>query len=710
MEIAKVNLKGNTKFKAFIGFTAALFIYKLFFYSQNYWLYSILSELLVVITIASLIIYLSDLIHSRIVNPLSLVMNLGILNAVLFFLFVLSGEILGGLVKITSGSVQANGVMDYVVTFIYSYIILVSAAIIFLVFRELYFLKQKKNVSTYFNTMIVFFVLASLSTLLKNLPELTYIRDTFFIISILLILINSIKISWIAFIVKKEKIALLILSVLISILFVVNLVKISGDNANTQVLSSFSPALSEFIKILMIYGVIYFSVLFFTTLFHIPTAEAFDRKAKEVTFLQYFSKLITQSTDFEELAESVTDITTKVCSAQAAWIAWKENGEFKPIAMKGIGYYDSNLLTELIFKKNSYNEKEKAFFINLKNIKNKPPLSENFYSIAGEPLRTHEELKGYLIASTKIDYVFDEEDKSAMHSFSEYASVAIENSKLLEESIEKERMEKELDVAREIQRKILPLENPRYDKLNISSLFIPAFEVGGDYYDFFEISKEKFGFVIADVSGKGISAAFIMAEIKGIFESLSKTIEKPKDILIKANEILERTLDRKNFVSAAYGVINLEEDTLSMARAGHCPVLLIRNNKAESLRPSGMGLGLEFGPNFSESLDEKIIKLEDNDILVLYTDGITEAKNSKLEDFGSEQFEKVLLESCNKSADEISAKVISEVSQFAQNNSQHDDITLVILKWKQKLKNVYGGKVPGLDGTELKDGRFQHLG
>ncbi len=90
----------------------------------------------------------------------------------------------------------------------------------------------------------------------------------------------------------------------------------------------------------------------------------------------------------------------------------------------------------------------------------------------------------------------------------------------LEESIEKERLEKELDLAREIQRKILPAENPKYEKLDISSVFIPAFEVGGDYYDFFEINKNNLGFIIADVSGKGISAAFIMAQIKGIFESL----------------------------------------------------------------------------------------------------------------------------------------------------------------------------------------------
>ena len=391
--------------------------------------------------------------------------------------------------------------------------------------------------------------------------------------------------------------------------------------------------------------------------------------------------------DFKELTESLTEISAKVCNAHAAWLVWKDEGEFKAIANKNIGYYDSNILTKFIFESKSAKTGEQTFFLNLNRFSNKPQLSDNYVHVAVSPLKAHNELRGYLIAVKKNDFIFDDEDKDAMTTFSDYASLAIENSRLLEESIEKERLEKELDVAREIQRKILPSRNPQLEKLQISSVFIPAFEVGGDYYDFFELYPNKLGFVIADVSGKGISAAFIMAEIKGIFESLSKTMESPRNVLIKANEILKRTLDRKNFVSAAYGLIDLTEDTLSIARAGHCPVILIRNNEARQIRPSGIGLGLDYSENFNESLDEMNLKLENNDILVLYTDGITEAKNSALEDFGSKNFERILLENSDEEADEISKEVMNKVALFSQNNSQHDDITLVILKWKQNLKN-----------------------
>jgi len=686
LKIYGLELETSFKLQFFIGLTILLLIFRLVIYSPGSIFLVLINESLVGLTFAALFVYLLELVRSKSVNPLAFVMNIGILNAVIFFFLTFSDWILNSLITKAEGIALNQGLISNFISFIYSFIILSSLAIIFLAFRELYFYRQKKNVSTYFNTMVVFFVLTAASNLLNNVIEPNYIKETFFVISVLLILINSIKISWIAFIVKKEKIALLVLSIIISILFITNLVNSSSNNIHNQVVIQFSPVLNSFLKIVMIYGAIYFSVLFFTTLFHIPTAEVYDRKAQEVSFLQYFSKLITESHDFSELAETVTDITTKVCNAQAAWIAWKDGEEFKSLANKNIGYYDSNIITKFIFDSRLEKDLSRSFIVNLKKYKNRPQLSEGYFHFAAAPIRTHNEIKGFIMAAKKNDMMFDDEDRDAMDTFSDYASVAIENSRLLEESIEKERMEKELDVAREIQRKILPSKNPDLENLKIASVFIPAFEVGGDYYDFFEIDGNKLGFIIADVSGKGISAAFIMAEIKGIFESLSKTIERPKDILINANEILHRTLDRKNFISAAYGLIDLKKETVSISRAGHCPILLVRNNIVENLRPAGIGLGLNFGSQFVDSLEEIELKLEENDTIVLYTDGITEAKNKEMEDFGSIQFEQILIDNSNENADEVSNKVIQAVTLYSQSIPQHDDITLVILKWKQKLK------------------------
>ncbi|MEB2354794.1 MAG: PP2C family protein-serine/threonine phosphatase, partial [Ignavibacteriales bacterium] len=279
---------------------------------------------------------------------------------------------------------------------------------------------------------------------------------------------------------------------------------------------------------------------------------------------------------------------------------------------------------------------------------------------------------------------FFEEDKTAINTFADYASIAIENSLLLEQSIEKQRLEKELDVARDIQKRILPVKNPVVNNLSISTFFTPAFEVGGDYYDFFEIDRNKLGFVIADVSGKGISAAFIMAEIKGIFNSLSKMIDTPKQILEKVNEILLQRLTKKDFVSALYGIIDSEKEELTFARAGHCPAILIRNSKIRTFKTSGIGLGLTNSFDFNNHLEEITINLKDDDTLAFYTDGITESKNDKLEDFGEEHFSNILIEHSDKSVNEIADEVIKEVSLFSRSHHQYDDITLIILKWNKK--------------------------
>lgn len=681
-----LNIKQNFRFQAFLVLGIILFFFKLFTSGTSSAVLIGLNELLVILTATAFVLYLKDFVQNRQINPLTLVMSIGILNALIFFLFEFSNPILSSFFGNIELKAANQGLIFNLVYTFYVFIIFSSIAYIFLSLREFYFFREKRSKTTYYNTMIVFFILASLAALLRGMPEFAYIWNTFLIISIILIIINSIKISWIAFLIKKDKVTLLILSTVITVLFIVNLLNYTEVNSSHKLLTSFSPSIGQFTSIIMIYGVIYFSILFFTTLFHLPTAEAFDRKAQEVSSLQYFSKLITEVLDFKELIETITDLAVKICGADASWIIWKSGNEYQILANHNVGYVDANAVTDVIIGRSKKNAIDLTAIHDLKKIKTANLLSVNYNAALSSPLRTHNDVKGYLCVVRKGDLSFDEEDISAINTFSDYASVAIENARLVEESIEKERLEKELDVAREVQRKILPAKNPEFENLDISSVFIPAFEVGGDYYDFFEISDDKLGFVIADVAGKGISAAFIMAEVKGIFESLAKISSSPKELLVRANQILKRTLDRKSFVSAAYGVIDIRKEVLSIARAGHCPVLCIRGNEVQNITPSGMGLGLDFSEHFEKTLDEKVINLKADDVIVLYTDGITEAKNSKLEDFGTKHFEQILLENRKLDADEISNKVIQAVTLFSQSNSQHDDITLVILKWKQKVK------------------------
>ncbi len=687
--ISTENLIKNLKIQLLVAIAAVLFVLKLTLSPIESLGLTLLNEFLVIAGIILLVYSISEFIGTGKFNLLSLVMNLGILNAIMFFFITFSDSILNLFYDNLSDKIKNPDLVYTIISFFYVSIFISSLCYIFLTFKQFYFSRQKHEKSIYFSTMTIFFLLSIGTAFLDNFSGLSYINNTFMIISIILIGINSLRISWIAFLSKKEKVLLLILSVVILTLFILNLIKSGNDTTHYKILFGFSPALNNFLHLMMIYGIGYFSILFFTTLFHIPTAEAYDRKAKEVSSLQYFSRLITQVLDFNDLAETITDIAIKVCNADGTWIALKEGNASKIIANKNVGLVDAGTLTEYILKDlNASSDKNEKAIYRLSVIRDIPELSEKYSSLAVSVLRVHTEIKGYLFALKKGDSIFDDDDRSALNTFADYASVSMENAKLLEESIEKERLEKELDVAREIQRKILPSKNPEYADLDISATFIPAFEVGGDYYDFFEITESKLGFVIADVSGKGISAAFIMAEVKGIFESLSQTSLSPKEILINVNHILKRTLDSKSFVSAAYGLLDLKEGKMFLARAGHCPILLLRNGVTRDIRPSGLGLGLNYTPYFASTLEEIKLDLKENDVLILFTDGITEAKDAHKEDFGEVNFEKILIENCHRSAEEISNEVIKGVTLFSQDTTQHDDITLVIFKFKQKFNLI----------------------
>ena len=221
-----------------------------------------------------------------------------------------------------------------------------------LTLRHFFFLNQRKNTRVYFNTMLIFFVFASLSDNFFVDESVSFLSSTFFIVSVLLMIFNSIRISWIAFLSKKEKIYLLLLSFVITTLFIVNITNSSGDNIHSQILYAFSPSFKQFNLIVMVYGSIYFFILFFTTLFHLPTAEAYDRKAQEITSLQYFSKLITEVLDFNDLGRNCYRYCAKLSGSKASWIIWRNSNGQSLLAAKNIGFVESDKINKPDFGEN----------------------------------------------------------------------------------------------------------------------------------------------------------------------------------------------------------------------------------------------------------------------------------------------------------------------------------------------------------------------
>jgi serine phosphatase RsbU (regulator of sigma subunit) len=248
---------------------------------------------------------------------------------------------------------------------------------------------------------------------------------------------------------------------------------------------------------------------------------------------------------------------------------------------------------------------------------------------------------------------------------------------------EKQRMDDELRIAREIQKSLLPVTPPRLAGLDVADLCEPAREVGGDYYDFFELGPRQLAVLIADVSGKGTSAALYMAELKGLMLALSRAGHSPRRVLIDVNRLLADHLDNRSFITMTYAVIDLERRTLTAARAGHTPLIVVSGGRSEVITPDGMVLGLRLpgaSERFEAVLAEHTRPLLPGDVIVLYTDGITEAMDPSGELFGDAALARVLAGQRDRDAAGIRERVVRDVRAFVGDAEPHDDMTMVVLK------------------------------
>ena len=256
---------------------------------------------------------------------------------------------------------------------------------------------------------------------------------------------------------------------------------------------------------------------------------------------------------------------------------------------------------------------------------------------------------------------------------------------LLHQAAEKKRLENELRLARQIQMSLLPRGSTSVPGLSVTAVCRPAREVGGDYYDFIRLGERRLGLLVADVSGKGTSAALYMAELKGLMLSLGYSHESPRQLLIEANRIMAGALDSRSFITMLYAVIDLDARTLTYARAGHTPLLHASQNGGRRavrvLAPDGLVLGLRgFERQFTELLEEHCLAVRPGDVVVLFTDGVTEAMNEEDDLFGEERLARLLEEDANASSESLHERILRDVDDFVGTADQHDDMTMVLLR------------------------------
>jgi len=418
------------------------------------------------------------------------------------------------------------------------------------------------------------------------------------------------------------------------------------------------------------------------------------KRLREKAAIEDFSRDLVFSVEYSKLVQMVTNrIVDYMGSEQGAFFLLEERGE-TTWAVSMWGYpqsltqrieviFDPRDLKECINKNEPFDLSQienKTTFYNLLNALKQQAVWSRVGLIA--PLVSQGETLGFLLLAPELDGTgYDPDEKMFLRTLCHQAGMAIRNSFLLSELTEQERLKRELEIARTVQQSLLPVEDPVLTTLDIVGMCLPATEVGGDYYDYFFISGTKLGIVIADVSGKGASAAFYMAEIKGMMTSLAYNILSPKELLCQLNKFLNQNKDKRVFTTMIYGILDIVDRKFTFVRAGHNALIVkhhSRKDVMDILIPRGMGLGLTNDQVFRESTDEVTIQLVQGDVLFLYTDGISEAMNHTKEEFGEERLYKLVATNHYDNLIDLQQRIISRINEFVQDAKQHDDMTMVI--------------------------------
>jgi phosphoserine phosphatase RsbU/P len=515
-------------------------------------------------------------------------------------------------------------------------------------------------------------------------------RNTFdysFIFGFVFLIIFSISLSvnlkWIPYLTFKEKwkSILFLLTILVCIAYLyLQLISYSDSD---QIIVNLSDNL--FLHALAAFVFIYSLFSFLVTLFTLPTSSVFEQKLIEAINFQRLSQSIKPGENENQVLDILIDSSMSASYADAGW--FEINDSSGTLTYIHLRFINSDLREEVheaitgskSFVEFQWSGKHKENRIYQGRIQH-----PQFKSALVVPLMVYQETIGKMFLVKEVKDGFNKEMINIISTFVGQACISVENHRLLNEAIKNERYKEELKIAQRVQRSLLPTTLHHDTTFEICAFSEAADEVGGDYYETQMLDEDSYAVIIGDVSGKGTSAAFHMSQMKGIFHSLVQLKPSPAEFITKANKALSQCLEKNHFVTTAYYLLDTRKKSIRYSRAGHCPALFFNNNEGTCtyLNLDGLGLGIVRNHLFEKYVFETEFTYNSLDILVLFTDGIVEAKNIEHEEFGYDRLKTVVEKNSLLSAPEIQQNIISSVYQFiGQTTIPDDDYSLLVIKF-----------------------------
>ncbi len=437
-----------------------------------------------------------------------------------------------------------------------------------------------------------------------------------------------------------------------------------------------------FLPVAMAFVGLYTLAAFLVSLFSLPTSSVFEQKSEDLLNFQRLSQSIQQGQSETQVYDMLFDSTIRASDGSAAWFELVRNSEPQVTHHLHIETEQIQQIRHLLLAYNIHN----IDYIN-NNLDRNPgfrDLMMPWKSLIILPIKSKKVLFGVLYLLKDIEQGFDRETVNVLRTFTSQTILTIENLRLVNESLQNERYKEELKIATQVQESLIPKTFPVDSWFEISTFSMAAKEVGGDFYDFLQLSESRIAIIIGDVSGKGISAAFHMAQMKGIFHGLMQQDMPPSEFMKQANSALSRCLEKTSFITSSLYIIDYSMKGFVFARAGHCHTLYYNAMMDEVFyfQTEGMGLGIIRDKSYSNHVREMFYDYNPGDVMVMYTDGIVEGRSPENEEYGEDRLLYMLTQTYHLDADDIKYAIINDLQDFTGPGNLYDDQTLLVIKFK----------------------------
>ncbi len=553
---------------------------------------------------------------------------------------------------------------------------------IFLVWKHLILYQKSKSLLRVWQifeySLLVSFIIAFFH---KEAFDVLF--NIFLGVFLVMALFLSANLKWVAYLNFKQKwkSILLILLVALYLMYFVSTIQTMPAFLTSSFNMAYNITLISTYAFCFIYSV--FSIL--VILFNLPTSSVFEQKFEEVINFQRLSQSRDTGHDENQVYDILLESSVSAVMANAAWLEIYRSEDTKEILYHKIGKSRRKEIIEKL--KNSKIKKLKSSDP-VKDIQTKRFTAniadQELKSVLAFPLFIQNRELGMLYLLKDLYDGFSKEMIEIIRTFANQASISIENFRLLKDAIDNERYKEQLKIAKSFQRILLPAYLEQLQAYEIAAYSKAAAEVGGDFYDSYRIDEHRAGITIGDVSGKGTSAAFSMSQMKAIFQSLNLVDMTLEEFTYNTNRALSKCLERTLFITAIFLQIDTISRKVRYARAGHCPLLYYRqkDKKTHFRHVKGMGLGLLRDERFRNHIVIDEFEFNSGDILLMYTDGITEARNNVNEEFGYDRLMRVVSDNAEKKTQEIEKLIVEALYAFCGARTPDDDFTLVTIKFK----------------------------